>query len=241
MENLNERIQFLLLFFPPFLVAIIFHELSHAFVAKLWGDLTAFDAGRVTINPVPHIDPVGTIILPMSMLFFGVPFMFGWAKPVPINPNRFRKYRPGLFWVATAGPLMNFSLALLSSLLLCAFIIIVPQSSFLFVPLSHMLVISIFLNFALGMFNLIPLPPLDGSKIVESFLSYEATQKYEKITQYSFWILMFLLISGAIRIIVYPIQFFTQLTLTFSAWVFQFSGHEIQTLQEVIYSAMMRG
>lgn len=241
MDNITERIQYLLLFFPPFLVAIIFHELAHAYVAKMWGDMTAYDSGRVTINPTPHIDPIGTIALPMGMLFLGVPFMFGWAKPVPINPNRFRKYRPGLFWVAAAGPLMNFSLALISSLLLCGMVVSLTPGNFYYEPITQMLVVSIFLNFALGIFNLLPLPPLDGSKMIQSVLSYEATRKYEQITQYSFWILIVLLMTGAIRVIMYPIQFFSNMTLTLGTWVFQFSGQDFQTLQEIIYSAMMRG
>ena len=137
----------------------------------------------------------------------GMGILIGWARPVPINPSRFRKYRPGLFWVSLAGPGMNFILAVLSAFMFAALIRFMPEDFVLFEPLVAMSKISVSLNFALGIFNLIPLPPLDGSKVVESVLSYNATRKYERIAPYSFWILMALLLTGALRIFMYPIGF----------------------------------
>lgn len=104
--------------FVPFLMAIVFHEFAHGWAAAKWGDNTAKDAGRLTLNPMPHIDLVGTIVLPMMMMLMPGGLLFGWAKPVPINPSRFKDYRKGLFWVSFAGPLMNFALAIVSAFFL---------------------------------------------------------------------------------------------------------------------------
>ena len=177
--------------------------------------------GRLTLNPIPHIDMIGTLLLPGIMLATGAPFLFGWAKPVPINPSRFKKYRPGLFWVAFAGPLMNFFIAFVSACILVNVDRIFSSSDFYSEPARTMLYYSIILNFALGLFNLIPLPPLDGSKMVESVLSYGATKKYEMISQYSFFILIGLIFTGVIRIIFIPIEFMTQTVIGIAALIFQ--------------------
>lgn len=208
-----ERVQMLSLQLVPFIMAVVFHEYAHGFVANRWGDSTAKDNGRLTLNPLPHMDPLGTVLFPIINMLAGMTLLFGWARPVPINPSRFKKYRPALFWVSLAGPGMNFLLAILSAAFYCAIRTWVPRDFYLFEPLVGMSYISVSLNFALGIFNLVPLPPLDGSKIVESFLPYEAARKYEALAQYSFFILMALLLSGALNILSYPIQLFTGLTL----------------------------
>ena len=213
MGSFAERIQVLCIQFVPFMMAVVFHEFAHGYMADKWGDQTAKKNGRLTLNPIPHIDIFGTLLFPMINMLTGMNILFGWAKPVPINPNRFRKYRPGLFWVSLAGPTMNFLLAIASAFVFCALQAWVPHSFYLHEPLSGMAFVSVTLNYALGIFNLIPLPPLDGSKIVESFLSYEATRKYEALSQYSFFILMALLLSGVLSILRYPIQFCSGLTL----------------------------
>ena len=213
MGSLAERIQVLCIQFVPFMMAVVFHEFAHGYIANRWGDQTAKMNGRLTLNPVPHVDLFGTILFPVIMMLTGMNILFGWAKPVPINPNRFRKYRHGLFWVSLAGPGMNFLLAILSAFVFCALHAWVPHSFYLHEPLSAMALVSVTLNYSLGIFNLIPLPPLDGSKIIESFLSYEATRKYEALSQYSFFILMALLLSGALSILRFPIQLMSGLTL----------------------------
>ena len=167
MESFVENIRNVTLQMPPFIMAVIFHEYAHGFVANRWGDSTAKDQGRLTLNPVPHIDPVGTLLFPLINMLTAIPILIGWARPVPINPNRFRKYRPGLFWVSLAGPAMNFLLATLSALTFFAILVWVPSDFYLHEPLREMAKISVSLNFALGLFNLIPLPPLDGSKIIK--------------------------------------------------------------------------
>jgi Zn-dependent protease len=214
MLSIAERIQDLSIQLVPFIMAVVFHEFAHGWAAYHCGDQTAKQSGRLTLNPIPHMDPLGTLIFPIINMLSGMSLLIGWAKPVPINPNRFRKYRSGLFWVSLAGPGMNFLLAILSAFAFCALRAWVSPSFYLHEPLINMAYVSITLNYALGIFNLIPLPPLDGSKILESFLSYEATRKFEVLSQYSFYILMALLLSGALSILSYPIRLCTELTLT---------------------------
>jgi Zn-dependent protease len=215
-----QNIQLLSIQMVPFIMAVVFHEVAHGWVANKWGDTTAKDAGRLTLNPIPHLDPIGTVLFPMINMLFGFNALIGWAKPVPIDPRRFKKYRPGLFWVSFAGPGMNVLLAVLSAAVLCAIARFVPRDFYLFEPLLQMANVSILLNFWLAAFNMIPLPPLDGSKIVESFLSYEATRKYESISQYSFLILMGLLLSGALGFLSGPIFAAKTFTLNTMATLF---------------------
>jgi len=216
-----SNMQRLSIMIVPFLVAVIFHEVAHGFIAYRWGDSTARDQGRITFNPVPHIDPLGTLILPILMMFTGSGMLFGWARPVPINPARFKKYRAGLFWVSLAGPAMNFLIAAISGLAFAATLKFASPEFYLFEPLVEMTKVSVMLNFSLGIFNLLPLPPLDGSKIIESFLPYNAMKAYESIAQYSFWILLALIMTGALSILSGPIHFLTRFTLISSISLFQ--------------------
>lgn len=218
--DIQARLQMTMIQIVPFIMAVVFHEVGHGWMAKKWGDNTAFAAGRLTLNPVPHIDPIGTLLFPLINMITGIPILFGWARPVPINPSRFKKYRAGLFWVSLAGPGTNFILALLSALMFGAMVRFLPSTFYLYEPLIHMTAIGVQINFALGLFNLIPLPPLDGSKIVESQLGYEATQKYRVLERYSFFIILALLWSGALNVIGIPIEYFTRAVLGFAGFVF---------------------
>lgn len=197
----------------PFILAVVFHEYAHGFVALRCGDTTAKASGRLTLNPIPHLDPLGTVLFPIINILTGINLLFGWARPVPINPARFKKYRSGMFWVSLAGPGMNFLLAIVSAFIYFALEVWVPNSFYLKDPFIAMARVSIPLNYALGIFNLIPLPPLDGSKIVEAFLPYEAARKYEALAQYSFFILMALLLSNALSVLTYPIRYCSEMTL----------------------------
>jgi len=200
-----------ILWFPPFLVALVFHEWGHARMAKYWGDPTGEQMGRLTLNPVPHIDVMGTLLLPGIMLMSNAGFLFGWAKPVDYDPARFKKFRIGLFWVASAGPLMNFVLAVVS-----AFALVIASMNYgmfkggeyegLYTNILTMCNISVLLNLFLGVFNLLPIPPLDGSKIVESFLKYETYRKYMKLRKYSFFIFLVLYFSGFFGALFAPIN-----------------------------------
>lgn len=221
MESFAEQLQLISIQFVPFVLAVVFHEYAHGFIAHRWGDPTAKDQGRLTLNPIPHMDPIGTVAFPLINMFFGMNLLFGWARPVPIDPTRFRKFRPALFWVSLAGPGMNFLLALVSAAIFCALRLWASPDFYLYDPLISMAYVSVSLNFALGIFNLIPLPPLDGSKIVESMLPYAAARKYESLAQYSFFILLALLWAGAFTVLSYPIRFCTNLTLGLMAYWFR--------------------
>lgn len=220
--------------FAPFLIAVVFHEFAHGWMAMKWGDETAKEAGRLTLNPVPHVDLLGSIVFPALLMISGAGFLFGWAKPVPIDPRRFRKYRPGLFLVSFAGPAMNFILAILSAFAFVALLKWGSPEQFFFQPFVSMALVSVFLNLALGIFNLIPLPPLDGSKMVQSFLSIKATIRYESLARYSFFIIIGLLIFGFGKYLMVPIKWASSLFLGFSAWVFGVDSIAIQQIFEQI-------
>ncbi|MBL7714660.1 MAG: site-2 protease family protein [Bdellovibrionales bacterium] len=211
--NWNERLQVLSIQFVPFIMAVVFHEVAHGWAARKFGDKTAESEGRLTLNPLPHIDPIGTILFPVINMVSGIPILFGWAKPVPIDARNFTKLRPGLFWVSFAGPGMNFILATLSGAVFAAIKKWVPEDFFLFEPLIAMTYVSVSLNFALGLFNLVPIPPLDGSKMIESFLPKKWIYQYEKIAPYSFFILMGLLMIGAFKVLEFPIRLLSNLVL----------------------------
>jgi Zn-dependent protease len=218
--TLAERIQQMTIQIVPFFMAIVFHEFGHGFVAKMWGDRTATDAGRLTLNPLAHVDPIGTVAIPMINMVTGIPLLFGWAKPVPINPTRFRKYRPGLFWVSLAGPGTNVIVGFFSALMFGAFYKFVPSDFSLYEPLMKMLIAAIQINFALALFNLLPLPPLDGAKIVESFVGYEGGKILQQLERYSFFILIALLWSNALSFLNGPITLMTHFALGISQSLF---------------------
>ena len=175
-----------------FIIGITIHEFSHALAAYLQGDPTAKFAGRLTLNPLAHIDILGTVIMPLLLLFLGAPVV-GWAKPVPFNPYNLRNPKYGPFLVAFAGPFSNFITAGVFAILLLVLSTIAPASS-----LALLLKTIISINIILMIFNLIPIPPLDGSTVLFSLLP----QRYEKIEiflrQYGFWILILLLVTGVL-------------------------------------------
>ncbi len=181
------------------LIAILFfsitcHEYAHGWAAAKLGDPTAKDAGRLTLNPLAHIDPFGTIILPIILLIAsrGI-FTFGYAKPVPINPNHFRNPKKDIKWIGLSGPAANILIALL-------LVFLIKINS----PLQELLFLGAFLNLILALFNLIPIPPLDGSRVVLSFLPAQLAQNYLKIEPFGFIIILFLIWSGFFRLFLVP-------------------------------------
>jgi len=171
----------------PILLAITFHEAAHAYSAWRLGDPTAFKLGRVTFNPIRHVDPFGTVIVPGLLLLTGAPFLFGWAKPVPVMPGRLRNPRRDMALVALAGPLMNVALAVVSALLLQA----VPFFPATAAPwLVQTLYQSVLLNLVLAVFNMLPLPPLDGSRIVASLLPVGLARHYARLDRFGFLLLI---------------------------------------------------
>ena len=178
------------------LFSVILHEVMHGWVALKFGDRTAEQAGRLTLNPIPHIDPIGTILLPGLLLLTGAPILFGWAKPVPVNPLNFSSLRKGELLVSAAGILANFSLAILAAVIY-HILQALPQSF----PsiIGNVLRFTVMINLILGIFNLFPIPPLDGSKILLSQLPYNLARSYERLEPYGFIILLILLTSGVLQ------------------------------------------
>ncbi len=200
MEQIISRIASSL---PVFLVAIIAHEYAHAWVALRFGDTTARDHGRLTFNPAPHIDPLGTIVLPLISAAMGGVF-FGWAKPVVTRPSAFSHYRKGIFWVSFAGPLANILLSILSAFFLVVFLIYAPDGMALKEAFTMMLKQSVYINILLAVFNLVPIPPLDGSKMVASFMDDSTMMKYMELSRYSFFIFIFLMFTNIWQYIIGP-------------------------------------
>lgn len=192
-----------LLFLPLLIFSVIFHEVAHGLVALRQGDDTALSAGRLTLNPLPHLDLIGSVIFPALCILLKMP-IFGWARPVPVNPNRFMNYRSGTILVALAGPLTNFLIACFFSVILY---FSVHQSylvqNFSFLP--KFCAQAIILNLVLAVFNIFPIPPLDGSKIVSALLPPHLARPYDALEPYGFFIVMGLIAFGVFRTILYPI------------------------------------
>lgn len=188
----------------PLIFAITLHEAAHGFIAKLRGDNTAYNSGRVTLNPVPHIDPIGTLLIPGLMLLssatVGMPFIFGWAKPVPVDYRNLKNPRVDSALVALAGPVANLLMAVIWA-------IVFTQVSF-HPFIKSMAGYGVIINIVLMILNLLPIPPLDGSRIVTSFLSPTAAYKYNQYERYGFIILLALCIIplGNSNILFYAIS-----------------------------------
>ena len=206
------NLQTLLIYIIPLLFAITLHEAAHGWVASKLGDHTARMMGRVTLNPIKHVDPVGTILVPLALLLMpGVGFIFGWAKPVPINFRALRSQKSGMIWVALAGPGANFLMAI--GWLILAIISLKLE---LF-TLYSMARVGIFLNILLAVFNLLPIPPLDGSRVISALLPGPLAYKYGQFEQYGFLILLGLMLIGGFQLFVLPIV--AQIQLLFLAFI----------------------
>lgn len=188
----------------PLIFAITLHEVAHGFVASLFGDQTARLSGRLTLNPIKHIDPVGTIVVPLIMLLVSN-FIFGWAKPVPVDQRNLHHPRRDMAIVALAGPVSNLLMALFWGLIGKLGIYLEHGGNgWLGVPLNYMGFAGIMINVALAVLNLIPLPPLDGGKVLSSLLPRRADYYLSMIEPYSFFILVFLLVTGLLNSIMAP-------------------------------------
>lgn len=179
-------------------MAVVLHEVAHGYAAWRLGDPTARMANRLTLNPLAHLDPVGSVILPLILVVTGSPVLFGWAKPVPFNPWYFRDPRKGIMLVGAAGPLTNFAVALASGLL---FRVVTPWSAVLGLFLAYLCGT----NVVLGVFNLIPIPPLDGSRVLLGLLPRELAGRYLKLERYGFLIIFLLLWLGVLDRILGPL------------------------------------
>ena len=199
MEELN-LIQKIAIYALPVLLAITLHEAAHAYAAKRFGDATAYMMGRMTLNPLKHIDPVGTVLLPLLSLVIGG-FLFGWAKPVPVNFGALRNPRVGMRWVAAAGPAANLVMAIMWVLLLKLAIVMDNDYSR---PLALMSQAGIVINVVLMVLNLMPILPLDGGRIVESLLPRPLAYRFSRLEPYGMWILLALVFTGLLSPILRP-------------------------------------
>ena len=205
-------LQTLLIWIIPILFAITLHEAAHGWVAGKFGDHTARMMGRVTLNPVKHIDPVGTILVPAALLIMSTGFIFGWAKPVPINFNALRSPKSGMIWVALAGPGANLIMAI--GWLLVFFLAIKMN-----IPiLQRMADAGILINILLAVFNLLPIPPLDGSRVISALLPNPLAYRYNQLEQYGLFILIGLMYFGGFTKIVKPM---VELVLSWFTYVLQ--------------------
>lgn len=196
----------------PILFAVVIHELSHGFVAYKLGDPTAKMLGRLTLNPISHIDIVGTVIMPITLyVMTNGQFVFGYAKPVPINTRNFSNPSRDMALCAAAGPVSNLIIATISVFLLKY--VLIPSASLIsedifeqtLRPLALMLKTSIIVNVVLAVFNMLPIPPLDGGRVLSGLLPYRYSMFFDRIEPYGFIIVLVLIITGMTSIFVYPI------------------------------------
>ncbi|UOO81868.1 site-2 protease family protein [Uruburuella testudinis] len=196
----NFNLGIFLLAVLPVLLAITVHEAAHGYAARYYGDRTAEQLGRLTLNPLAHIDPIGTIVVP-AVMFFTTGFMFGWAKPVPVVTRNLRDTRIGMRMVAIAGPASNFAM-MFGWAVLMMLSPLVPES-FQY-PMRQMATFGVTINAVLFVLNMLPILPLDGGRFVDTFLPAKASYSFRKIEPYGMWILIALLFTGMLNKIMQP-------------------------------------
>ena len=206
--DIAALIQTILISALPIIFAITIHEAAHGYAARHFGDPTAWEAGRISLNPIRHIDPVGTLLVPglilvTSYLASGTAMLFGWAKPVPVNFSRLRRPKADMLWVAAAGPAVNLVMALgWGGLLKLA--VLMPLNAYSR-PLAEMSVTGINVNLVLMVLNLLPLPPLDGGRIAVSLLPMPMAVKFSQLERWGFPILILLLFTHVLDTILWPV------------------------------------
>ncbi|MGD8566869.1 MAG: site-2 protease family protein [Gammaproteobacteria bacterium] len=221
-----SKIQFLAVAALPILFAITVHEVAHGWVAKRLGDPTAMMMGRLTLNPIKHIDPVGTVLLPVLMLWT-TGFLFGWAKPVPITWENLRNPKRDMGVVALAGPAANFIMVFIWALVLKLASLLPHSASTVGIPLVYMGFAGIFINTVLMALNLIPIPPLDGGRIASSLLPNRLSAKFNRLEPFGLLILVVLLITGVLGSILMPA---INIMMTIASFVFGIDPNLLMTL-----------
>jgi len=221
---MQNRLFDLVLFYPLFLFSLSFHEAAHGLIAEKYGDNTARLMGRVTLLPFPHMDMLGTVILPIIGILTGAP-VIGWGKPVPVNPYRLRgDIRRSSLWVAAAGPISNVMLAVAFALAVRGLISILPHlpdawliagssSAQTIKMIFTILQMGVVLNLVLAFFNMLPMPPLDGGTVIRGILPESSLHHFDKFSRYSFVILLVLLVTGLLRYILVPVFYVAGLLL----------------------------
>ncbi len=199
---MNEIIQTIAIYALPVIFAITLHEAAHAYAAKYFGDLTAYSQGRMSLNPIRHIDPFGTILIPLLLALLSSPFIFGYAKPVPVDFSRLRNPKKQMAWVALAGPLANLVMAFLW--MLSYFILqSVGINEVFFLEMAEA---GVKINLILFAFNLFPLPPLDGGRIMTSILPNRYAFRFARIEPYGFFIVLGLMMLNLLNYCVNPVM-----------------------------------
>ena len=197
--DFNNLIQNIAIYALPVLFAITIHEAAHGYVARMFGDSTAYMLGRMTLNPIKHIDPIGTIAMPLLLLFTtaaipGGPFVLGYAKPVPVNFANLRHPKRDMIWVALAGPVSNFIQAVAWTLLLIAMFMLGIDEDFFF----RMAQAGILVNLVIAVFNLLPIPPLDGGRVLVGVLPRGPAYQLSRLEPFGFFIVLALLVAGVL-------------------------------------------
>lgn len=210
MHSELDLVQKIAIWALPVLLAITLHEVAHGWAARALGDRTAEMLGRLSLNPLRHVDPVGTVVVPAVLLALGG-FLFGWAKPVPVDTRNLPNPRRGMALVAIAGPAANAAMAIAWGLLL-KFSVTQDTSQGLWLGVQAMAVAGVFINLIVGVLNLLPLPPLDGGRVVNGLLPSALSAKYEKLEPYGMIIVVLLLVSGWLsKILFWPLVLSQQL------------------------------
>ena len=202
MQDLTT-IQLIAVWALPVLFAITLHEVAHGWVARLFGDNTAFAMGRLSLNPIRHVDPVGTLLIPALLILFNTGFVFGWAKPVPVVMNNLRNPRRDMATVAMAGPFVNLLMAVFWMLLLK--IALSSGGEGIFQGLIYMSAAGVLINLVLMVLNLFPIPPLDGSRVLNGFLPEALAQKVDRIEPYGMVIVLLMLATGVLGKLLLPL------------------------------------
>jgi Zn-dependent protease len=214
LPDIQQILQDLSINAVPLILAITFHEAAHGYVAYRKGDPTAKMLGRVTLNPLPHIDPVGTVLLPLALVMTHAPFLFGYARPVPVNYLNLRNPRRDMVLVAAAGPLTNLLLATASALLLKQLAhvalpaegLLTPWLFAVLTPVALMAQNSVYINVGLAVFNLLPIPPLDGGRVLTGLLPRPLAIPFARLERYGFLILVALLVTNSLDVVVRPVM-----------------------------------
>ncbi|MET0963169.1 MAG: site-2 protease family protein [Noviherbaspirillum sp.] len=199
---MNNMIQTFAVYALPILFAITLHEAAHAYAARHFGDNTAFMQGRMTLNPVKHIDPIGTLAIPILLFFVGSPFLFGYAKPVPVEYRNLRSPRRDMAWVALAGPAANLLMALMWMIAVIMLSTVQDSGDFF----MRMAQAGILTNLVIFAFNLFPVPPLDGGRIMTSILPVRYGYKYAQLEAYGFFIVLGLAMLGFLKYWMAPVM-----------------------------------